>query len=222
MQPQGVGVVIEARHLCMMMRGIEKQHSSTVTSAMVGCFRQKETRAEFLSLVRQPGYGSAAERMEPGRLRVVRVNGLLVIDKPGGMTSHDVVGRLRKITGEKSIGHLGTLDPMATGVLPLLLGKFTRLAQYFSSAEKSYTGSDSLRICDRHLRRRGRAGRAGRATSGADAGTGARGGGAVPRRDGADAAAVLRKKDCRQAGLQAGARGQAGGTEAGDGPYCQL
>jgi len=57
------------------------------------------------------------------------------------MTSHDVVARLRRITGEKSIGHLGTLDPMATGVLPLLLGKFTRLAQYFSSAEKSYTGA---------------------------------------------------------------------------------
>ena len=69
------------------------------------------------------------------------MNGFLVIDKPGGMTSHDVVGRLRRITGEKSIGHLGTLDPMATGVLPLLLGKYTRLAQYFSSAEKSYTGS---------------------------------------------------------------------------------
>ena len=57
------------------------------------------------------------------------------------MTSHDVVGRLRRITGEKSIGHLGTLDPMATGVLPLLLGKYTRLAQYFSSAEKSYAGA---------------------------------------------------------------------------------
>lgn len=57
------------------------------------------------------------------------------------MTSHDVVSRLRKITGEKSIGHLGTLDPMATGVLPLLMGKFTRLAQYFSAAEKSYTGT---------------------------------------------------------------------------------
>jgi tRNA pseudouridine55 synthase len=69
------------------------------------------------------------------------VDGLLVIDKPGGITSHDVVHRLRKITGERSIGHLGTLDPMATGVLPLLLGKFTRLAQYFSSAEKSYTGT---------------------------------------------------------------------------------
>jgi GTP cyclohydrolase I len=56
-EPQGVGVVIEARHLCMMMRGIEKQHSSTVTSAMLGCFRQKETRLEFLSLVRQQGAG---------------------------------------------------------------------------------------------------------------------------------------------------------------------
>jgi len=56
--PQGVGVVIEARHLCMMMRGIEKQHSSTVTSAMVGCFRQKETRHEFLSLVRHAGNGT--------------------------------------------------------------------------------------------------------------------------------------------------------------------
>jgi tRNA pseudouridine55 synthase len=69
------------------------------------------------------------------------VNGLLVIDKPGGMTSHDVVDRLRRITRERSIGHLGTLDPMATGVLPLLLGKYTRLAQYFSDAEKSYCGS---------------------------------------------------------------------------------
>jgi tRNA pseudouridine55 synthase len=69
------------------------------------------------------------------------VNGLLVIDKPGGITSHDVVSRLRRITGERSIGHLGTLDPMATGVLPLLMGKFTRLAQYFSASEKSYTGT---------------------------------------------------------------------------------
>ena len=69
------------------------------------------------------------------------MNGLLVIDKPGGLTSHDVVARMRKLTGERSIGHLGTLDPMATGVLPLLIGRYTRLAQYFSSAEKSYTGA---------------------------------------------------------------------------------
>jgi len=56
------------------------------------------------------------------------------------MTSHDVVNRLRRITGERAIGHLGTLDPMATGVLPLLMGKYTRLAQYFAAAEKSYRG----------------------------------------------------------------------------------
>jgi len=53
-EPQGVGVVVEARHLCMMMRGVEKQHSSAVTSSMLGCFREEqETRTEFLSLIRQ-------------------------------------------------------------------------------------------------------------------------------------------------------------------------
>lgn len=69
------------------------------------------------------------------------MNGLLVLDKPSGMTSHDVVYAVRRATGEKSVGHLGTLDPMATGVLPLLLGKWTRLAQFFSAAEKVYTGT---------------------------------------------------------------------------------
>jgi tRNA pseudouridine55 synthase len=68
------------------------------------------------------------------------MNGLLILDKPAGMTSHDVVAIVRRATGERSIGHLGTLDPMATGVLPLLLGKYTRLAQFFGHAEKSYTG----------------------------------------------------------------------------------
>jgi tRNA pseudouridine55 synthase len=69
------------------------------------------------------------------------VNALLIIDKPGGMTSHDVVARVRRATGEQSVGHLGTLDPMATGVLPLLLGKYTRLAQFFGTSEKAYTGT---------------------------------------------------------------------------------
>ncbi|MDR3735665.1 MAG: tRNA pseudouridine(55) synthase TruB [Acidobacteriaceae bacterium] len=69
------------------------------------------------------------------------MNGLLVLDKPAGMTSHDVVSVLRRATGEKSIGHLGTLDPMATGVLPLLMGRCTRLAQFFGQAQKSYTGT---------------------------------------------------------------------------------
>lgn len=56
--PQGVGVVVEARHLCMMMRGVEKQNSSTVTSAMSGVFLEDKTRAEFLSLVRDHGRGA--------------------------------------------------------------------------------------------------------------------------------------------------------------------
>ena len=69
------------------------------------------------------------------------MNGLLIFDKPPGMTSHDAVSLVRRATGERSIGHLGTLDPMATGVLPLLLGKWTRLAQFFNAAEKQYTGT---------------------------------------------------------------------------------
>jgi tRNA pseudouridine55 synthase len=69
------------------------------------------------------------------------MNGLIVIDKPTGITSHDVVSIVRRATGERSVGHLGTLDPMATGVLPLLLGKYTRLAQFFGQAEKQYTGT---------------------------------------------------------------------------------
>src|SRR5581483_11354045 len=69
------------------------------------------------------------------------MNGLLILDKPTGMTSHDVVSIVRRATGERSVGHLGTLDPMATGVLPLLLGKYTRLAQFFSDSDKHYTGT---------------------------------------------------------------------------------
>ena len=69
------------------------------------------------------------------------MNGLLVLDKSAGMTSHDVVAIVRRATGERSVGHLGTLDPMATGVLPLLLGRYTRLAQFFGQAEKQYTGA---------------------------------------------------------------------------------
>jgi tRNA pseudouridine55 synthase len=68
------------------------------------------------------------------------MNGVLIIDKPAGLTSHDVVHRARRILGERSIGHLGTLDPMATGVLPLVVGTFTRLAQFYVSSEKVYEG----------------------------------------------------------------------------------
>lgn len=68
------------------------------------------------------------------------MNGVLIIDKPGGLTSHDVVNRVRRILHERSVGHLGTLDPLATGVLPLVIGNLTRLAQFYTTSEKSYEG----------------------------------------------------------------------------------
>jgi tRNA pseudouridine55 synthase len=69
------------------------------------------------------------------------LKGVIVIDKPAGWTSHDVVARMRGILGERSIGHLGTLDPMATGVLPLVIGKMTRLCQFYQDSEKAYEGT---------------------------------------------------------------------------------
>ena len=69
------------------------------------------------------------------------MNGVLIIDKPAGLTSHDVVNRARRILQERSIGHLGTLDPMATGVLPLVTSTLTRLAQFYTAAEKTYEGT---------------------------------------------------------------------------------
>ena len=69
------------------------------------------------------------------------MNGVLIIDKPAGLTSHDVVNRARRILQERSIGHLGTLDPMATGVLPLVTGTLTRLAQFYTASEKTYEGT---------------------------------------------------------------------------------
>ena len=69
------------------------------------------------------------------------MNAVLIIDKPAGLTSHDVVNRVRRILHERSVGHLGTLDPLATGVLPLVIGNLTRLAQFYTSSEKTYEGT---------------------------------------------------------------------------------
>jgi len=66
------------------------------------------------------------------------MDGALIIDKPAGLTSHDVVARARRILHERRVGHTGTLDPFATGVLVLLLGKATRLAQFLSGVDKEY------------------------------------------------------------------------------------
>ncbi len=66
------------------------------------------------------------------------MDGVLLLDKPAGPTSHDVVARLRRTSGERSIGHTGTLDPRATGLLPLVFGRATRLAAFLTGADKTY------------------------------------------------------------------------------------
>src|SRR5918993_2448365 len=66
------------------------------------------------------------------------MDGLLVVDKPIGPTSHDIVARVRRVLGERRIGHTGTLDPLATGVLPLVVGSATRLASFLSGVDKDY------------------------------------------------------------------------------------
>ncbi|MGA7731361.1 MAG: tRNA pseudouridine(55) synthase TruB [Chloroflexia bacterium] len=66
------------------------------------------------------------------------MDGIFILDKSPGMTSHDVVARVRRIIGQKRVGHAGTLDPMATGVLPVVVGKATRLVEYLAEADKAY------------------------------------------------------------------------------------
>src|ERR687885_2853875 len=72
------------------------------------------------------------------------MDGILIVDKPAGWTSHDVVARVRRILKEKRVGHTGTLDPFATGVLVLLVGRATRLAQFLAGAEKEYEATIRL------------------------------------------------------------------------------
>lgn len=66
------------------------------------------------------------------------MDGVIVVDKPEGWTSHDAVGKMRRLANQRRIGHLGTLDPMATGVLPLVIGRATRLSQFYTSSDKKY------------------------------------------------------------------------------------
>ncbi len=70
--------------------------------------------------------------------------GILLVDKPGGITSHDVVDRVRRIFRMKKVGHAGTLDPMATGLMLILVGKATKVSQYLMSMDKEYTGTLKL------------------------------------------------------------------------------
>jgi tRNA pseudouridine55 synthase len=68
------------------------------------------------------------------------LDGVIVVDKPESWTSHDVVGKVRRIAKTKKVGHMGTLDPIATGVLPLVIGRATRLAQFYTRSDKIYEG----------------------------------------------------------------------------------
>ncbi len=74
------------------------------------------------------------------------LNGVLLIDKPSGPTSHDVVARIRSVTKERSVGHTGTLDPRASGLLPLVLGRATRLASLLTGGDKTYEASIKLGV----------------------------------------------------------------------------
>ncbi len=74
------------------------------------------------------------------------IDGFLVIDKPAGLTSHDVVQRVRRIAKQRRVGHLGTLDPLATGVLPIALGEATKLSQLLTHGAKSYRGKLQLGV----------------------------------------------------------------------------
>ena len=82
--------------------------------------------------------------------------GLVVVDKPAGLTSHDVVARVRRLAGTRRVGHAGTLDPMATGVLVLGVERATRLLGHLTLTDKAYDGDDPARPGHGHRRRRGR------------------------------------------------------------------
>src|SRR5262249_42485359 len=96
--------------------------------------------------VRSPGRSTPCRRCSSRRLKPRSMDGLLVIDKPAGPTSHDVVARMGRALRESRIGHPGTLDPAATGVLPLLIGRATRLAQFMTASDKSYDAVITLGV----------------------------------------------------------------------------
>src|SRR5207247_448417 len=128
------------------------------------------------------------------------LDGVLLLDKPEGPTSHDVVALARRVLGVRRIGHAGTLDPMATGLLVLMIGRATRLATFLSGMDKTYRGALRLGIATDTYDRDG-------VPTGPErrgGGRGGRGGGfrAVPRNHHAGAARVLGEEGARHADVQ--------------------
>ncbi len=142
------------------------------------------------------------------------MDGLLIVDKPCGITSHDVVHRLRKITSERSIGHLGTLDPLATGVLPMLLGRYTRLARFFSAREKEYSGRMRFGIATDTYDSMGEVTAQTPGTA-VDAAQLQSIGGGISGTHRASAPGILSEEGGGRAGPQAGAQGRGAGAASG-------
>lgn len=93
---------------------------------------------------RDPHTAASPAGRDPGPRRPTAADGVLVVDKPAGWTSHDVVARVRRLASTRKVGHAGTLDPMATGVLVVGIGRATRLLTYVAGADKDYTATVRL------------------------------------------------------------------------------
>ena len=141
------------------------------------------------------------------------IDGFLVIDKPAGVTSHDVVQVVRRWAKQRRVGHLGTLDPLATGVLPIALGEATKLSQLLTHGEKSYRGKVRLGIETTTYDREGEVTRecSGPWPTPEALEAGAR---RLSRRDRAGSAAVLRRQDGRSGRLSARAPRRGGRARA--------
>jgi len=98
-------------------------------------------RANQAHSLRKRASALASDGSAPQRAMEQEISGVLVIDKPAGLTSHDVVAKVRRILNIRRVGHFGTLDPFATGVLPLSVGKATRFAQFYLKSRKAYEGT---------------------------------------------------------------------------------
>src|SRR4030067_1149367 len=84
------------------------------------------------------------------------IDGILILNKPEGKTSFSVVARLKRLTGEKRVGHAGTLDPIATGVLPICFGQATRIAQFLTNNSKTYLAQIELGVTTDTFDRQGK------------------------------------------------------------------
>lgn len=144
------------------------------------------------------------------------MDGVIVVDKPSFWTSHDVVGKMRRIAGTKRVGHLGTLDPLATGVLPLVLERATRLSQFLMKADKVYEAEVTFGFATNTYDSQGTATSEVVAVT-LDAAALERELAAFRGGVAADAATGIGEEDRRGAGVQAGAEEQADGAGAGAG-----